>query len=66
MRDVVERLDRLNPQAAARYAKPFLRWRDFDADRQQRMREALQRLAAVETLSANVREVVSKALATDQ
>lgn len=64
--DVVERLDRLNPQAAARYAKPFLRWRDFDADRQQRMREALQRLAAVETLSANVREVVSKALATDQ
>ncbi len=66
VRDIVERLDRLNPQAAARYAKPFLRWRDFDAGRQQRMREALQKLDAVEALSVNVREVVHKALAADQ
>ncbi|EFL50909.1 aminopeptidase N [Solidesulfovibrio fructosivorans JJ]] len=63
--DVVERLDRLNPQAAARYAKPFLRWRDFDAGRQALMQEALRKLAALESLSINVREVVTKALGAD-
>ena len=59
---VVARLDRLNPQAAARYVKPFLRWRDFDARRQALMLEEMRKLASTEALSANVREVVTKAL----
>jgi aminopeptidase N len=59
---VVARLDRLNPQAAARYVKPFLRWRDFDARRQTLMLEEMRKLASTEALSANVREVVTKAL----
>ncbi len=54
-------VDKLNPQAAARLAKPFLRWRDFDAKRQKLMKAALTKLAAG-TLSPNVREIVDKAL----
>ncbi len=60
--DMAAKLDAINPSAASRLAKAFLRWRDFDAGRGQLMKEALKRLAAVETLSPNVREVVSKAL----
>jgi len=63
--EVVARLDQLNPQSAARYVKPFLRWRDFDESRQTLMKAEIQRLAAVEKLSANVREVVTMALGED-
>ncbi|HAX91994.1 MAG TPA: aminopeptidase N, partial [Rhodospirillaceae bacterium] len=54
-------VDKLNPQAAARLAKPFLRWRDFDAKRQKMMKAALAKLAKGK-LSPNVREIVTKAL----
>jgi len=61
--DVAARLDALNPQAASRYVKPFLRWRDFDEARQGLMLAELKKLAGSGTLSTNVREVVDKALA---
>ncbi len=57
----IERLDPINPHSAARLAKPFLRWRDFDTSRQALMRKALKRLAA-KPLSANTREVVMRSL----
>ena len=59
---IIPKLDRLNPQAAARLAKPFLRWRDFDAGRQKRMKAELKKLATRKALSVNVREVVEKSL----
>ncbi len=54
--------DKINPVAAARLAKSFLRWRDFEPKNQKGMKKALQKLAAVKNLSSDVREVVSKAL----
>lgn len=60
---IIPKLDKLNPQAASRLAKPFLRWRDFDAKRQRLMKAELKKLAATKGLSANTREVVAKSLA---
>lgn len=60
--DVLVKLDKLNPLAAGRLGKIFLRWRDFDEDRQRMMRTALKKLAAQKKLSPNLREVVSKSL----
>jgi len=59
----VEALDPLNPQVAARLARALDRWRKFTPDRQALMREALERVAAHPSLSADVREIVGKALA---
>ena len=55
-------LDRINPTVAARIARALDRWRRFAPDRQQAMREALDRVAAAEHLSRDVREIVTKAL----
>jgi len=59
--DMTAKVDALNPMTAARLAKNFLRWRDFDPKRQRLMKAALAKLARG-TLSPNVREIVSKAL----
>jgi aminopeptidase N len=55
-------LDPLNPQVAARLARAMDRWRKFDAPRQASMRSALQAVSR-QARSADVREVVDKALA---
>jgi aminopeptidase N len=59
----VVRLDAINPIVAARVARALNRWRRYAPDRQQRMRQALQEVAARPALSADVREVVDRALA---
>ncbi|HLT27372.1 MAG TPA: aminopeptidase N [Zeimonas sp.] len=56
-------VDALNPQAAARLARALDRWRKFDSARQEKMREALERVARHPTLSGDVREIVEKSLA---
>jgi aminopeptidase N len=56
-------LDPLNPQIAARIARAFDRWRKFDAARQEKARAALERVRSAASLSKDVAEVVSKALA---
>jgi aminopeptidase N len=56
-------LDALNPQIAARLARAIDRWRHFAQPYQSHMRAALERVAADQNLSADVREVISKALA---
>ena len=60
--DQVETLDRINPTVAARVARALDRWRRFTPDRQQQMQEALQAIARSESLSRDVREIVTKAL----
>ena len=55
-------LDPINPQVAARLARGLDRWRQFAPLYQEQMLAALKRVAASETLSADVKEVVLKAL----
>ncbi|MEP7083368.1 MAG: aminopeptidase N C-terminal domain-containing protein, partial [Betaproteobacteria bacterium] len=64
--DSVLNLDPQNPQLAARLARAFDPWRRFDAPRQALMRAQLERIAAAPQLSADVRELVSKALSNQQ
>jgi len=58
----VARLDAINPIVAARLARALNRWRRYVPDRQALMRRALQEVAARPSLSADVREVVERAL----
>ena len=60
--DAVLALDRINPTVAARIARALDRWRRFPTDRQQAMREALERVAAADPLSRDVREIITKSL----
>ncbi|GAB4442964.1 MAG: aminopeptidase N [Rhodocyclaceae bacterium] len=60
--DRILELDPLNPQVAARMARAFDRWRRFDAGRQAHARAALERIRALPGLSADVTEVVVRAL----
>ncbi|MDH5263850.1 MAG: aminopeptidase N [Betaproteobacteria bacterium] len=55
-------LDRLNPQIASRLARAFDQWRRFDVARQAHARAALESIRAENGLSADVAEVVSRAL----
>ncbi len=55
-------LDPRNPQVAARMARALERWTHFVPDLQARILPALERVAAADQLSADVREVVAKAL----
>jgi aminopeptidase N len=60
--DTVLALDRINPTVAARIARALDRWRRFAGDRQQAMQQALERVAAADALSRDVREIVTKSL----
>jgi aminopeptidase N len=55
-------LDRLNPQVASRLARAFDRWKKYDEGRQAHARAALESIRNSEGLSANVGEVVGRAL----
>lgn len=61
--DQIIALNKLNPQIASRLLTPLTKWRRYDLDRQFHMRQALERILAVENLSPDVFEVVSKSLA---
>ena len=58
----VQKLDAINPQIAARLARALDRWTVFAAPYQGQMHAALQAVADAKTLSADVREVIVKAL----
>ena len=60
--DRVIELHELNPQVAARLVGSFNAWRRYDEGRQGLMKAQLERILAVEGLSKNVFEIVSKAL----
>ncbi len=61
--DQVIDLNRKNPQIAAGLLRPLVQWRRYDESRRQAMREQLARIQTSDQLSADVYEVVSKALA---
>ncbi|MEO6199336.1 MAG: aminopeptidase N C-terminal domain-containing protein, partial [Sphingomicrobium sp.] len=61
--DMIIAADRLNPQVAARLITPFGRWRRMEARRSAMMRDALERIAAIPSLSKDVYEQASKSLA---
>jgi aminopeptidase N len=63
MAEQIAALDQRNPITASRMAKVFSRWQSYGTDRQARMREALEQLAAAQ-LSTNTREVVEQCLGT--
>lgn len=60
--DAITRLDALNPQLAARMTTPLTRWQRYDDKRQTLMRTQLQQLAAVESISKDLYEIVTKSL----
>ena len=60
--DAVIEVDKLNGQVGARIVGPFTRWKRYGEDRQALMKAQLERILAVEGLSENVYEIVSKSL----
>jgi aminopeptidase N len=61
--DQVLTLNELNPQVAARMARGFDRWKRFDASRQAKAKQQLERIRDAKGLSRDVAEIVVKALA---
>ncbi|KAF0674978.1 aminopeptidase N [Profundibacterium mesophilum] len=60
--DWLIRLDPVNPQTTARMSTMFETWRRYDADRQDMMRAALERLAAAPGVSRDTGEMVGRML----
>jgi len=60
--DWLIRVDKINPQMAARIANVFSTWRRYDADRQDMIRAELKRIAQTPGLSRNTAEMVSRLL----
>ncbi|MDO8348232.1 MAG: aminopeptidase N [Rugosibacter sp.] len=60
--EVIIALQTMNPQVAARLARSFDRWRQFDAVRRGHAQAALERIAACEDLARGVAEIVGNAL----
>ena len=56
-------LDPVNPQIAARLLTPLTRWRQFDDERAELMRQELERLVSARQLSRDTYEIASKTLA---
>lgn len=61
--DWLMRLDPVNPQTAARMTTVFETWPRYDAARRAKARAALERLAALPSLSGNTGEMVRRILA---
>ncbi len=60
--DILLKMDKINPQIAARLATPLTRWQRLDTTRKMLIKQQLERLAAVE-LSRDLKELVLKSLA---
>lgn len=59
-------LNKMNPQIAARLLAPLTRWKKYAPIQQHLMKQALENVLAIEDLSKDVYEVVSKSLAIDK
>ena len=60
--DWLIKLDALNPQTTARMVTSFDTWKRYDADRQTKMRAALERIAQTPNLSRDTTEMVTRIL----
>ncbi|GAA0213054.1 aminopeptidase N [Kangiella japonica] len=58
----IKSLYAINPQVSARLTGAFNRWRKFDSERQQKMRQQLEVILSMPELSKDVFEIASKAL----
>jgi aminopeptidase N len=61
--DQVLDIDARNPQVASRLVSAFNSWRTYKVDRRELMESELRRVLGEPRLSANVKEIVEKALA---
>ncbi|TCI03156.1 aminopeptidase N [Corallincola luteus] len=61
--EVVIKLNKLNPQVAARIITPLTQWKKMDATRQGLMKGCLQEVLALPELSKDLFEIVDKSLA---
>lgn len=60
--DVLKKLDRINPQTAAKMVTPLCRWERLDQNRKNLMIEQLNKLLRNDSLSNDLRELVVKSL----
>ena len=60
------KLNKMNPQIAARLLAPLTRWKKYAPTQQYLMKQALENILAIDDLSKDVYEVVSKSLAVDK
>ena len=60
--DQILEIDQFNPQVAARLASAFQKWTRYGEDRKNLMRKELLRMSGEESLSQDVREIVTKTL----
>lgn len=60
--DTIIKLNKLNPQVAARIITPLIQFKKFDQVRQSLMKASLRRILGLEDLSKDLYEKVSKAL----
>jgi len=60
--DQILRLDKLNPQVAARMMGSLTRWQIYDVQRQGLIKQELQRILSTDGLSRDVYEIASKSL----
>ncbi|MEJ2765567.1 aminopeptidase N [Photobacterium sp. MCCC 1A19761] len=60
--EILTALNTSNPQVASRLIEPFLKYRQYDAQRQALMRAELEKLAGLENLAKDLFEKVQKAL----
>lgn len=63
MVEMLTELNSRNPQIASRLVEPLIRLKRYDAERQAKMRAALEQLKRLENLSGDLFEKIAKALA---
>ncbi|CND89339.1 aminopeptidase N [Yersinia nurmii] len=61
--EILSDLNTRNPQVASRLIEPLIRLKRYDAERQAKMRQALEQLKGLENLSGDLFEKITKALA---
>ncbi|MBU3030212.1 aminopeptidase N [Paracoccus marinaquae] len=64
--DWLMKMDKANPQIAARMSTAFETWPRYDATRRDRARGALGRIAAMAGISRNLREMVTRMIAAGE
>jgi len=60
--DAIIELNAINPQIASRLLTPLREWKRYTFKRQEKMKEALERILATDDLSPDVFEIASKSL----
>ena len=66
VREVIQELDGINPQTAARMTTAFESWRRYDGKRQALIKSELEALAEGKSISPNLYEIVVKILGSGE